>query len=400
LLGLLLLSGCDTERYPEDMTYPVRSDLLVVTAPTAIVNRPDPPGAWPATLKEVGLPTDEGGPGGAKLDPSKLSAEDRHQFQTNLLKLFGTPANPKVGDPNGELQQSLDDLQLGAAALQEGSRLYRRHCLHCHGMPGDGHGPTAPWVNPHPRDYRQGQFKFISSRGGNERKPRREDLLRTLRQGIDGTAMPPFGLLSDNELNALASYVIHLSLRGQTEFDAMATLLKEGKDSLEGGSIAEDLPARLAIYVGRWKDAEGNIIQPSGTPPAATDQASVERGYQLFRTGEASCISCHKDYGRAYEFRYDVWGTLVRPADLTRGVYRGGRRPIDLFWRVHSGIVPAAMPAFGKTDANAAVGLTDQQIWDVVNFVQALPYPQMLPPNIRDEVYGPPAAPAVASTER
>jgi mono/diheme cytochrome c family protein len=38
--------------------------------------------------------------------------------------------------------------------------LYRRHCAHCHGISGDGHGPTAMLLNPYPRDYRPALFKF------------------------------------------------------------------------------------------------------------------------------------------------------------------------------------------------------------------------------------------------
>src|ERR671935_235750 len=71
--------------------------------------------------------------------------------------------------------------------LAHGSRVYRVHCLQCHGVTGDGRGPTAAWVNPHPRDYRQGIFKFQSrdqteDKGyGTVRKPAKEDLVRTLR---------------------------------------------------------------------------------------------------------------------------------------------------------------------------------------------------------------------------
>ena len=78
-------------------------------------------------------------------------------------------------------------------------------------------------------------------------------------------------------------------------------------------------------------------------------------------------------------WRYDKWGTLVRPANLTLGVYRGGRRPIDFFWRIKHGIDPSGMASTGLTD--------DKDIWDVVNFVQAMPYPQMLPEDVRYKVY-------------
>ncbi|MBV8313662.1 MAG: cytochrome c, partial [Planctomycetaceae bacterium] len=47
---------------------------------------------------------------------------------------------------------------------QEGGyALYRRHCLHCHGVSGAGDGPTAEFLYPRPRDYRKGLFKFTST---------------------------------------------------------------------------------------------------------------------------------------------------------------------------------------------------------------------------------------------
>ena len=47
--------------------------------------------------------------------------------------------------------------------LKDGRNLYMQHCLHCHGVSGDGAGPTAKFLNPRPRDYRQGIFKFKST---------------------------------------------------------------------------------------------------------------------------------------------------------------------------------------------------------------------------------------------
>src|SRR5262249_7686320 len=99
---------------------------------------------------------------------------------------------------------------------------------------------------------------------------------------------------------------------------------------------------------------------------------------------------CHLDYGRQVPFRYDAWGTLVRPANLTTGVYRGGRRPIDLYWRIKLGIPPSQMPS-ADLKRDEAKG-TDEN-WDLVNFVPALPYPQMLPEDVRKRIYVEAAAP-------
>ena len=41
----------------------------------------------------------------------------------------------------------------------------------------------------------------------------------------------------------------------------------------------------------------------------------------------------------------DDWGNPLRPANLNRGVYKGGRRPIDIYWRIAKGINGAQMPA-------------------------------------------------------
>ena len=75
------------------------------------------------------------------------------------------------------------------------------------------------------------------------------------------------------------------------------------------------------------------------------------------------------DYGRQSLYFYDAWGTIGRPTDLTLAVYRGGRRPIDFYWRVHSGVNGSNMPAFYKS-------LKPEEIWDLVNFVEILPYPK------------------------
>jgi hypothetical protein len=83
------------------------------------------------------------------------------------------------------------------------------------------------------------------------------------------------------------------------------------------------------------------------------------------------------DYGRQAAFKYDYWGTVVRPADVTTGVFRGGRRPIDLFWRIHSGINGTGMTAFGKQNPGQQSGMSSAQIWDLVNFLEVLPYPAM-----------------------
>src|SRR5262249_49568737 len=158
-----------------------------------------------------------------------------------LVSFFGSPRNPKVKDAPSSL--GLDSEKLAA-----GSKLYRVHCLHCHGVNGDGRGVTARWVNPHPRDFRQGLFKFQSvDQVAGTLPPRREDLKRTLLNGIEGTAMPAFNLLDSKDIDALVSYVMHLSIRGKVEYDTVRGFAFEAGNPAEWESqqsISQYMKAR------------------------------------------------------------------------------------------------------------------------------------------------------------
>lgn len=389
---LPFLSGCDLEPYPTELTYPLRSDPIVTSPPGSTRWDTTLPGQLDLHIAHLADPEI----GGKILDPAKLPEKERGQLAVAMSEIFGTPAAPKVELKEGE--EYVKALQLDETTLKKGSTVYRRHCMHCHGITGDGRGPTGPWVNPTPRDYRQGLFKFMSTDVKvNNRKPRREDLHRTLDHGIEGTSMPSFGLLEDQEKEALVSYIIHLSLRGECERYTMEPIL-DGS-GLEG-TVRERVVELLGDFLQAWAKSNTQGIPPGDYPYKEHKEdngdhlrASIRRGYTLFTDpkGSASCINCHVDFGRQAPFRYDKWGTLVRPANLTAGVYRGGRRPIDLYWRIRGGIDPSQMPRVDFDDKTAnKVQWRDNAdpYWDLVNFVQALPYPNMLPPDIRNSIYG------------
>ena len=75
-------------------------------------------------------------------------------------------------------------------------------------------GPTAAFLNPYPRDYRMGKFKFKVTAEAN--KPTHYDLQHILINGIPGTSMPSFRLLPDQDREALIEYVKYLAVRGET----------------------------------------------------------------------------------------------------------------------------------------------------------------------------------------
>ena len=287
-----------------------------------------------------------------------------------------------------------------------GYSLYRLHCLHCHGVSGAGDGPTAPFLYPRPRDYRKGLFKFTSTPTGV--KPTRDDLRKTIKYGLHGTSMPAFeALLTEPETEMVVDYLIFLSMRGETELGLIdeATIADENDPQALSDDIVLDIGKSV---FNKWKAAEAQVLNPP-VPRTPSTRESVLRGRDLFlsrnTTGnKVDCTSCHgpKAVGNGPSFvkqdvfndvvfggdpstqgerlaKYDTktqdlwknslddWGNALRPANLNRGVYKGGRRPIDLYWRIAKGINGAKMPAHFPT-------IEPERIWDLVNFVLELPF--------------------------
>ena len=396
------------------MRYGIRTDpVLKMKLPDETIVDPDPPGQFPILsvkdfldarnpyfIKNHEILKSENkdlASGKYFLDPNLLNDKDRKELAAILEKMFGSSAHPTVG---GLEESERDLLKLSDATLAEGSKLYRLHCLHCHGKTGDGRGPTAPWVNPHPRDFRQGIFKFESvDQTSIRRPPHRDDLMRILEVGIEGTSMPSYELLPADKREAIVSYVIHLSLRGRAEYrfftegckinaspdrkDTYKLTFEDPSGNLRplGQYLAELHKGDPNVVgdsgnVGAWVDSQSSRIKVVAYPYASLEteegrkqmKDSAQRGQEMFRAvqGDKACAICHKDFGRQAMFRFDEWGTLTRPNNLTLGVFRGGRRRVDIYYRIHSGIGLSGMPAFGES-----------KIWDLVNFVQVVSDPMM-----------------------
>ena len=301
-----------------------------------------------------------------------------------------------------------DKFAVAGSVLQSGRRLYMTHCLHCHGVSGDGDGPTAKYLNPRPRDYRLGKFKFTST--NQTGKVSRDDLERIIRQGIPGTYMPSFMLLEAGELTAIVEYVRWLSMRGELEnrLDAeveadysvkvvqqriadgeeKSAIVAELQQYLEGDlpATVEDVATDLAEAWSGPEEDESLVIVPQ-TKRGPGDVGSLARGRALYLSGKAKCATCHGVTGvgdgpQVEEINtnqvtqekypepglYDDWGNKIKPRNLKRGIYRGGRRPIDLYRRIYAGIKGTPMPAFGGTV------LKDDEIWDLVNYVMSIPF--------------------------
>lgn len=332
-----------------------------------------------------------------------------------LVAMFGTPDDPFPASEEEDigLGPVVDPSLLAMAAGPVGRDpngvargLYRQHCVHCHGVTGDGAGPTAAFLNPYPRDFRMGKFKFKRTPLGQ--KPTDKDLRDTLVNGIPGTAMPSFkALLAEDEIDALINYVKYLAIRGEVERKLVLELTY--LDPSEELETSKDLlvDTFLADVVAKWQQAK-EFATPVPPRPEWNSQehvAAIARGKELFQGKEANCFSCHgvTGLGDGQTGDYDDWtkdfadwsnildpeekaermetyvelGGLpprnIKPRNLRQGVYRGGRRPIDLYWRIKNGIEGTPMPAAGMQQTPGGPGLSEDDLWDLIAYVQHMP---------------------------
>jgi mono/diheme cytochrome c family protein len=355
----------------------------------------------------------------------RLTPEQERQVSTVLLAMFGTPdepvALPETGLDEAKLRLASGPVRSDIVGRKNG--LYREHCAHCHGVTGDGMGPTAAFLNPYPRDYRPGVFKFKSTERAD--KPTHADLIRILRNGIAGTSMPSFALLSEPQIDALVEYLKYLSIRGETELSLMRAYFELDDDAK--GILPETreflVDETLTPIAEKWKSAAAAQIAVPDMPADIDLAESIAKGKELFYGDKANCVKCHgvtglgdgqandyDDWNKAIvEINKEIKGGLAKagetstsgmsaedaaehrkqvawlgrfsqvvdgdalaprtipPRNLRLGVYRGGRRPLDLYYRIHAGINGAPMPAAKGT-------VPPEDIWHIVNYIRSLPY--------------------------
>jgi len=288
-------------------------------------------------------------------------------------------------DPDADFEDDLSWRDLAVLTFEEyyptlstAAEMYRVQCFHCHGAEGGGDGSTAPFLNPPPRDYRPGKFKWTPLEG--KARPRHEDLFRILAEGIFTTAMPNFRRYSDAQLHGLVDYVRLLAVRGETE------ILMITDYNADDGLSFEGLKENYQLVIDRWREAPDMVIAYEGEVPRST-QERIAHGRYLFTTpgeqGGANCVSCHGPGGRGDgpsvdlpENSVDDWGNQIKPRNLTSGTFRFGRRPIDLYRRIYAGINGTPMPEhIGQqiTDEDGTVRtLNEDDIWDLAFFVRSL----------------------------
>src|SRR5262249_3285245 len=167
-----------------------------------------------------------------------------------------------------------------ADPVAEGKRLYTQHCAACHGEQGDGNGPAARFLYPRPRNFSEARFRLAST--GNA-IPTDDDLLRVLTRGMPGSAMFPFGHLSEDERKSLAG-----DGRDLTRSSFIQALRREAEERNEKVD-----PAELERDAAEVLKPGEPVALPATWP--TNDAACVARGRASYLK---TCAACHGETGK------------------------------------------------------------------------------------------------------
>ncbi|MCH7813621.1 MAG: cytochrome c [Planctomycetes bacterium] len=235
---------------------------------------------------------------------------------------------------------------LAMPASEQGHQLYLAHCAACHGPTGRGNGPAAIALDVPPRDFRDEPFRYISTLNG---VPTEEDLRQTIRSGRHFGAMPARPNLRDVEVHLLAEYVREINRLGWAE-----RLAREFADD-------EDMTPEEIEEIALERVTPDEPIPVPCPPPGF--HSDTEVGRELYLN---SCASCHGPTGQGdgMEKPKDDRGRPIAVRDLTTGQFRGGVGPDEVFKRIRCGVPGTPMPA--------QVGLTDEEVWQLVHYVRYL----------------------------
>jgi cytochrome c oxidase cbb3-type subunit 2 len=241
----------------------------------------------------------------------------------------------KLGTNRGAWRDAFDPQRVSVTAMSipasadgvtRGKIVYAGRCAGCHGVDGDGHGPAATFLEPRPRDFTTGVFKFRSTPSGS--LPTDGDLYRTITRGVRGTAMPTWHELPEKDRLAVITYV--------------------------------------KTFSPRWREERAEVPVALPDPPGARAEL-LQRGKALY--GEAKCAECHGENGQgdgpsAPQLRDDV-GFRIRPTDFRRGQFKGGSDVRDVFRALSTGLDGTPMPSF-------ADAMTEDERWAISYYVLSL----------------------------
>ena len=291
---------------PEGLAFSARTDGTPTLDTTVLPEPYDRPETWKGRTLTVIVPTEE--LRGLVAYTQKLGTNRgawREAFEPQMLAV------------------SVMSIPQTEAQVERGKLAYERRCAGCHGVKGDGNGPVATFLDPRPRNFTLGSFKFRTTPSGS--LPTDGDLYRTLTRGVRWTAMPTWHEAPDKERIAVIAYI--------------------------------------KTFSARWQDEQPDAPVAIGQPPKASPEL-LARGKALY--ARAKCFQCHGEGGQgdgpsAGELRDDLKAP-IRPTDFTRGQFKGGGDVRDIYRAMTTGLDGTPMPSFADS-------MTDDERWAISYYV-------------------------------
>ena len=247
-------------------------------------------------------------------------------------------------------QQVIHLVLAALVAIQDtsaGKQVYTKWCAGCHGETGAGDGQGARHMIPPPRDFTGAIYQIRSTPSGQ--LPTDADMLRSIDEGLGGTAMPGWKTrLSDRQRRDVLAYIKTFS-----------------------GFFADTTQRPQPITF--------------GSAPSGTD---TKVGRQFYDS--IGCRKCHGDQGRgdgpsAPTLKDDASHPMFAANLHENWRFNGGGTVEDIYHRLRTGLDGTPMPSF--SDLIDQKFLTDEQLWRVAQYVRSLSPKE--PPVVRDVIHAP-----------
>jgi cytochrome c oxidase cbb3-type subunit 2 len=235
------------------------------------------------------------------------------------------------------------------AALREsrGKKIFENKCSGCHGLYANGRltaddgvsgnfNDVYHFLSPQPRNFTLGTFKSRTTQSGE--LPRDEDIYRTISRGVR---------------------------RGQ--------IMPSWANPANGHALPErdrwDLVDYVKTFSERFKTEKAPPPIDIPTPPYASARDAppdvIREGRLVFRV--LQCWSCHgiggKGDGPSASTLLDDWEVPIRPFDFTKGNFKFGDSPADVYRTFNTGLAGVPMPTFYDTILYTKEAFPDLRPW-------------------------------------
>jgi len=228
--------------------------------------------------------------------------------------------------------------------LEKGKKVYFKRCVWCHGVEGEGDGPSHDRLFTKPRNFIQGTFKIRWTDSGE--LPRDQDLINTVTHGLTGSAMPAWGdFLKKEEIEAVVQFV--KSLVQDRDFSDEDETMLDTVTELGPNPWGSTAPYHLDI-----------------------PQEAIDEGKKIMVANK--CFECHggEGAGDGNPTMKDDWGFPILAASWKEcWNFRGARRnhydPFNVARTISTGLNGTPMPNFRDK-----ISIEDR--WKLAAFVNSL----------------------------